>query len=74
MSDLIASQAAHLTLRVHGLDNVRVALTDLPAGTVIEDHGSRRLYLSPQCGWRYGTQPRVPESADDHATRGDYRM
>lgn len=31
MSDLIASQTPHLTLRVHALDNVRVALTDLPA-------------------------------------------
>lgn len=39
MSDLIASQTPHLTLRVHALDNVRVALTDLPAGTVIEDQG-----------------------------------
>lgn len=37
MSELIASQTPHLTLRVHTLDNVRVALTDLPAGTVIED-------------------------------------
>lgn len=39
MSDLIATQTPHLTLRVHRLDNVRVALTDLPAGTVIEDQG-----------------------------------
>ena len=39
MSDLIASQTPHLTLRVHALDNVRVALTDLPAGTVVEDQG-----------------------------------
>ena len=39
MSDLIASQTPHLTLRVHAVDNVRVALTDLPAGTVIEDQG-----------------------------------
>lgn len=37
MSDLIATQTPHLTLRIHALDNVRVALTDLPTGTVIED-------------------------------------
>ncbi|WP_144982107.1 UxaA family hydrolase [Halomonas sp. C22] len=39
MSGLITRQAAHLSLRVHALDNVRVALTDLPAGTVIEADG-----------------------------------
>lgn len=39
MSDLIATQIPRLTLRVHRLDNVRVALTDLPAGTVVEDQG-----------------------------------
>ncbi|WP_016914794.1 UxaA family hydrolase [Vreelandella stevensii] len=39
MSNLITRQAAQLSLRVHALDNVRVALTDLPAGTVIEADG-----------------------------------
>ncbi|WP_302139718.1 UxaA family hydrolase [Halomonas alkalicola] len=39
MSDLITRQATRLSLRVHALDNVRVALTDLPAGTVIEADG-----------------------------------
>ncbi|QTF93075.1 altronate dehydratase family protein [Halomonas sp. BM-2019] len=39
MSELITRQAARLSLRVHALDNVRVALTDLPAGTVIEEDG-----------------------------------
>ncbi|MDN7133372.1 altronate dehydratase family protein [Halomonas sp. MC140] len=47
MSDLIATQTPHLTLRVHALDNVRVALTDLPAGTVIEDQGSQVTLPGP---------------------------
>lgn len=47
MSELIASQTAHLTLRVHALDNVRVALTDLSAGTVIEDEGVSIMLPGP---------------------------
>ena len=47
MSDLIATQTPHLTLRVHALDNVRVALTDLPAGTVVEDQGSQVTLPGP---------------------------
>lgn len=39
MSELIATQIPHTTLRVHALDNVRVALADLPAGTQVEDRG-----------------------------------
>jgi|TARA_A100001518_G_C1226126_1_gene75139 altronate hydrolase len=47
MSDLIASQTFHLTLRVHALDNVRVALADLPTGAVVEDHGKQITLPGP---------------------------
>ncbi|BBI64418.1 hypothetical protein HSBAA_57240 [Vreelandella sulfidaeris] len=40
MNQTIASDSGQLdTLRVHAADNVRVALKDLPAGTLIIDNG-----------------------------------
>lgn len=41
MSELIARNTPQLSLRVHVRDNVRVALSDLAAGTCVEDNGRR---------------------------------
>lgn len=43
-NDVISRQAPRLSLRVHTLDNVRVALADLDAGTRIDD-GERTVTL-----------------------------
>ncbi|MDI5983168.1 altronate dehydratase family protein [Halomonas sp. M4R5S39] len=48
MTHPIASDAGRLaTLRVHAADNVRVALKDLPGGSVVEDGGCQVRLVGP---------------------------
>lgn len=63
MSGLIARQEARTTLRVHALDNVRVALADLPAGSRVEDGG--RAIVLPAAVRRKHKFALAPLAVDD---------
>ncbi len=47
MTEMIATSATRSSLRIHRLDNVRVALTDLTAGTRIDDETGSVTLVEP---------------------------